>query len=74
MPAHDPRVRRASSSLAAIVRWHPGADTAEARSGLKAANLAAQIKRDVSTWPPLSADVRAELAGLLLTAGDDGAA
>jgi hypothetical protein len=67
----------AKARLAGLIAHRNPADPdiVTARSGLKAANLAAQIKRDVSTWPPLSADVRAELAVLLLSpAGDDRAA
>ncbi len=33
-------------------------------------DLAAQIKRDVATWPPLSPETRAELAVLLAGDGD----
>ncbi len=40
-----------------------------ARVGLKAANLREQIREAVATWPPLSAETRAELAVLLLDSG-----
>jgi hypothetical protein len=70
MPARDPRVRRASSSLAATVRWHPDADTTEARAGLAAASAKAKAREIVATWPPLSAEVKAELAVIILSGGD----
>jgi hypothetical protein len=59
----------AKARLAGLVAHRDPADPeiVTARSGLKAANLAAQIKRDVATWPPLSAETRAELAILLLS-------
>jgi len=41
-----------------------------ARADLKAASLRDRVKRDVSTWPPLSAETRAELAILLLNPGN----
>jgi hypothetical protein len=67
MPARDPRVRRASSSLAAAVRWHPDADTTEARARLAEASAEA----DVASWPPLSAEARAKIACAILSAGSD---
>jgi hypothetical protein len=63
--------------LANAIRHHPGDHEAitEARAALKAAGLQARIKRDVASWPPLPADIRAELAILLLSpAGGDHAA
>jgi hypothetical protein len=70
MPARDPRVRRASSSLAATVRWHPDADTTEARRNLEAAKLEQHIRDAVAKSPPLTEAQRAELA-LILTGGSD---
>jgi len=59
----------AKARLAGLIAHRDPADPdiVTARSGLKAANLAAQIKRDVDSWPPLSEAVRAELAILLLS-------
>ncbi len=71
MPARAPRVRRASSSLAATLRWHPDADTTEARGDLAAAIARARAREIVATWPPLTAEVKAELAVIMLT-GDGG--
>jgi hypothetical protein len=45
----------------------------EARAALKAAGLQARIKRDVDSWPPLSAETRAELAVIILSGGDHAA-
>jgi hypothetical protein len=63
--------------LANAIRHHPGDHEAitEARAALKAAGLEARIRRDVGSWPPLSAAVKAELAILLLSpSGGDHAA
>ena len=55
--------------LANTIRHHPGDHEAiaEARAALKAAGLETRIRRDVASWPPLSAEARAELAILLLS-------
>ena len=67
MAATDPRRRHLSATVAAIER-HNGADdprAAELRADLKAEALREQIRRDVASWPPIPAAVRAELALLL---------
>lgn len=65
----------ARNRLGGKLRQNPAADVTAARAELKAAGLEAHIRRDVKSWPPLPAAVRAELAILLLSpAGDDHAA
>ncbi len=63
------RTTRERSRLGNTVRWHPDDHEAieAARAGLKGAKLLQQIREAVSTWPPLSAEDKAELAALLLT-------
>ncbi len=64
--------QRARNHLGGLVRsGAPPEQIAEQRAALKAAGLESRIRRDVASWPPLSADVRAELAILLLSGGDD---
>jgi hypothetical protein len=72
----NPEVARQKARVAGLTRVGAGPERiTEARRALKAAGLQARIAADVASWPPLSADVRAELAILLLTApGDDHAA
>jgi hypothetical protein len=48
---------------------HP--DLVEARRDLIAARLAQRIEDAVAAWPPLTAEQRAQLAILLLTANDE---
>ena len=72
----NPEVAHCKARVAGLVKV--GADPeriTEARAALKAAGLQDRIRRDVGSWPPLSATVRAELAILLLSpAGGDHAA
>lgn len=70
----DPEVAHQKARVAALTMR--GADPErieQARAELKRAGLTERIKRDVASWPPLSADVRAELAILLLSGGDHAA-
>jgi hypothetical protein len=68
----DPEVGHARGVLARSVQTGASpARIAEAKAELKRAGLAERIKRDVSTWPPLTPEVRAELAVLLLTPAGD---
>jgi hypothetical protein len=72
MAATDPERRLLSARVAAIERHNGGDDprVAGLRAELKAAALRDQIRRDVASWPPLTAAVRAELALLLAGDGD----
>jgi hypothetical protein len=47
MPANDPQVRALSCRVAAIERWHPGADTSDLRAALAEAQAAALARRAV---------------------------
>jgi hypothetical protein len=69
MPARDPGVRRASTRLAATVRWHPDADTTELAEDLARARRDADIAKMVATWPPLTPEQREKLALLLHPGG-----
>jgi hypothetical protein len=69
----NPEVAHQKARVAGLTKV--GADPeriTEARAALKAAGLEARIKRDVASWPPLSAEERADLAVLLLHPGGDG--
>jgi hypothetical protein len=69
-----PRVARARSSLGRQTQLDASPELIEqARVELKAANLEAGIRAAVSAWPPLTPEVRSELAILLLTPGGDDA-
>jgi predicted O-methyltransferase YrrM len=74
VPRHvNPEVAHQKARVAGLTKV--GADPErinEARAALKAAGLEARIKRDVASWPPLSAEDRADLAVLLLHPGGDG--
>lgn len=71
MPARDPRVRHASTRLAATVRWHPDADTTELTEDLDRARRDARITEMVDTWPPLTPEQREKVALLLHPGGTD---
>jgi hypothetical protein len=60
------------AKLAGLVAHRDPGDPAiaQARAELKAAGLEAKIRTAVTEWPPLSEQVRADLAILLLSAGD----
>ena len=66
---------RARSALGNTIKNHPGDHEAiaAARAALKAAGLEAKIRDAVATWPPLSAEVKAELAVIILSGGGDAA-
>jgi len=70
MPARDPVVRAISCRIAAIERHHPGADTAQLRRDLQAAQAAAYIRQ----LGGLTTQQRSRLAVLLLTPDVGGAA
>jgi hypothetical protein len=62
------------AKLAGLVAHRDPGDPAieAARAQLREANAKAKIREVVATWPPLSAETRAELAVLLLSpAGGD---
>ncbi len=66
----DPSDRPASPTrerarLAALTRHHPDADHGPARRDLRAAQLEEHIRRVVDAAPPLTADQKARLAGIL---------
>lgn len=66
----DPGIAHHKARVAALTMRDASPERIEqARADLKAAGLRERIKRDVATWPPLSAETKAELAVLLL-AGD----
>jgi hypothetical protein len=61
------------ATLAARVKHgHDQKSVDQARGQLKAAKLTQQIREAVATWPPLSAEQKAELAVIIL--GGDHAA
>ena len=61
MPAHDPRVRHASSRKAAAARWHPDADTAELAADLTQARDDQRIDEIVAAAPRMTPDQVAKL-------------
>jgi hypothetical protein len=63
----------AKSRLAGLVAHRDPDDPAitEARIDLKADNFRSYAREAVSTWPPLPAEVRAELAVIILCGGGD---
>lgn len=63
MAAHDPNVRRLSSSHAARSRW--GKPTDDSARNLAAARAEDYIKRLVDSAPPLTEAQRSRLAALL---------
>lgn len=68
-PSKD--VARHHGRVAITARWSPGSPELDAaRRDLKAAKLREHIKREVSTWPPLSDEQRVRLAELLAPARD----
>lgn len=66
------RINSARARVAVLTRHgaSPGL-IQEARAELKAANLEARIHAAVDTWPPLTAEQRADLA-ILLAPADGG--
>lgn len=72
MPAHriDPEVAHRRARLAALTgKCFPAADIEAARLDLAAAMFACQIRRLVAAAPPITPELRAELAALV--AGDE---
>lgn len=68
MPATSPQ--RARTRVALLSRHHPGSsELIEARRELAEAKIAAAIERIVADAPPLTAEQRNRLAGLLISAG-----
>jgi hypothetical protein len=65
MPAHDPRVRHASSRIAAAARWNPGADTADLAADLTRARDDERIDEIVAAAPRLTPEQAAKLRALL---------
>lgn len=65
MAAHDPNVRRLSSTAAAETRWSGKPSESTARD-LAAARAEEYIKRLASEMAPLTAEQRNKLAVLLL--------
>lgn len=67
MPAHTPEARRLASSVAAIEKHHGSGDPRlpELRRDLRAEKLAEHIRQVVDAAPALTAEQRAQLAGLL---------
>jgi hypothetical protein len=65
----------AKSRLAGLIAHRDPGDPAitEARAQLAEANARAAIRKAVATWPPLSAEVKAELAIIILSGGGDAA-
>jgi hypothetical protein len=70
------RAQHARAVVGGLTRRNaPPEKIEQARAALKAAGLESRIREAVSTWPPLTAEVRADLAVLLLSpAGGDRAA
>jgi len=69
-----PRVGRAKAVVAVRTRDHAPPEAIEAaRAELAAANAHAAIRKIVDGWPPLSAETKAELAVIILSAGDHAA-
>jgi hypothetical protein len=65
----------ARARLAALQRHRPNPDDPDvtaARSGLREAKLAEEIRREADADPPLTPDQRARLAVLLLRPAGDG--
>jgi len=65
----------AKSRLAGLIAHRDPGDPAitEARAKLAEANARARVRAAVAAWPSLSAEVRAELAVIILSGGGDAA-
>lgn len=63
----SPDVAKARGTYAILARHHGRDDprTVTAETELRAANLAEGIRKAINTWPPLTAEQRDRLAGLL---------
>jgi hypothetical protein len=74
MPAHDPRVRHASSRLAAAARWNPDADTAELAADLTRARDDERIDEIVAAAPRMTPEQVAKLRRFFNQPADPAAA
>jgi len=64
MPAHDPRVRHASSRLAAAARWSPDADIGELTADLTRARDDERIDQIAAAAPRMTPEQVAKLRRL----------
>jgi hypothetical protein len=74
MPAHDPRVRHASSRLAAAARWNPDADPAELAADLTRARDDERIDEIVAAAPRMTPEQVAKLRRFFNQPADPAAA